>query len=64
MNKKYAPTEIQFSNEKNSNNTSSAEDSSETGLTDDERVIREDEFLGGEARVEPGPADLERIKKP
>jgi len=34
----------------------------ETGLTDDERVVREDEFLGGEPRVEPGPADLERLK--
>ena len=35
----------------------------ETGLTDDERVVREDEFLGDEPRVEPGPADLERLKK-
>lgn len=34
----------------------------ETGLTDDERVVREDEFLGDEPRVEPGPADLERLK--
>ncbi|WP_431034796.1 hypothetical protein [Pseudomonas yamanorum] len=37
-------------------------DVSETGLTDDERVVREDEFLGDEARVQPGPADLERLK--
>jgi hypothetical protein len=37
-------------------------DVSETGLTDDERVVREDEFLGDEPRVEPGPADLERLK--
>jgi hypothetical protein len=37
-------------------------DVSETGLTDDERVVREDEFLGDESRVEPGPADLERLK--
>ncbi|HEX4547963.1 hypothetical protein [Pseudomonas sp.] len=37
-------------------------DVSETGLTDDERVVREDEFLGDEPRVEPGPADLERPK--
>jgi hypothetical protein len=35
---------------------------SETGLTDDERVVREDEFLGDEPRAEPGPADLERLK--
>ncbi len=35
---------------------------SETGLTDDERVVREDKFLGDEPRVEPGPADLERLK--
>ncbi|MHA3737250.1 hypothetical protein ACXR0M_16500 [Pseudomonas sp. Eth.TT006] len=37
-------------------------DSSETGLTDDERVVREDELLGEEPRVEPGPGDLERLK--
>jgi hypothetical protein len=37
-------------------------DVSETGLTDDERVVREDKFLGDEPRVEPGPADLERLK--
>ncbi|SDO98607.1 hypothetical protein SAMN04489798_4378 [Pseudomonas arsenicoxydans] len=37
-------------------------DLSETGLTDDERVVREDKFLGDEPRVEPGPADLERLK--
>jgi hypothetical protein len=37
-------------------------DVSETGLTDDEGVVREDEFLGDEPRVEPGPADLERLK--
>jgi hypothetical protein len=37
-------------------------DVSDTGLTDDERVVREDEFLGDEPRVEPGPADLERLK--
>lgn len=36
-------------------------DVSETGLTDDERVVREDEFLGNEQRVVPGPADLERL---
>ncbi|WWL45092.1 hypothetical protein V5O39_03740 [Pseudomonas parakoreensis] len=35
---------------------------SETGLTDDERVVREDEFLCDEPRAEPGPADLERLK--
>jgi hypothetical protein len=37
-------------------------DVSETGLTDDERVIREDQILSDESRVEPGPADLERLK--
>ena len=37
-------------------------DVSKTGLTDDERVVREDKFLGDEPRVEPGPADLERLK--
>ncbi|MFJ5282769.1 hypothetical protein ACIP66_02770 [Pseudomonas sp. NPDC088429] len=37
-------------------------DVAETGLTDDERVVREDEFLGDVQRVEPGPADLERLK--
>lgn len=41
---------------------SDVSDVSETGLTDDERVVREDEFLGDEPRVEPGPADLERLK--
>ncbi|SDS31672.1 hypothetical protein [Pseudomonas prosekii] len=33
-----------------------------TGLTDDERVVRDDQFLGDESRVEPGPGDLERLK--
>lgn len=37
-------------------------DLSETGLTDDERVVRDNELLGDEPRVEPGPADLERLK--
>lgn len=37
-------------------------DQADTGLTDDERVVREDEFLGEEPRVELGPADLERLK--
>lgn len=37
-------------------------DVSETGLTDVVRVVREDEFLGDESRVEPGPGDLERLK--
>ena len=37
-------------------------DVSETGLTDDERVVREDQILTDESRVEPGPADLERLK--
>ena len=39
-----------------------ASDVSETGLTDDERVVREDQILSDESRVEPGPADLERLK--
>lgn len=38
------------------------EDFSDTGLTDDERVSREDEELGGEPRVTPGPADADRLK--
>lgn len=54
--------EIKFSEDERSEETHEPKDSVETGLTDDERVIREDEFLGDEARVEPGPADLERIK--
>ena len=62
MNKNHTSFEIQFSNENKSQDTPISEDSSETGLTDDERVIRDDEFLGNEARVEPGPADMERIK--
>lgn len=33
-----------------------------TGLTDDERVVRDDQFFGDEPRVEPGPADLERLR--
>lgn len=37
-------------------------DAAKTGLTDDERVVREDEFLRDEQRVEPGPADLKRLK--
>ncbi|MCS4313319.1 hypothetical protein FBY10_104329 [Pseudomonas sp. SJZ103] len=37
-------------------------DLADTGLTDDERVVREDELLGDEPRVEPGPSDLERLK--
>lgn len=37
-------------------------DLADTGLTDDERVVREDELPGYEPRVEPGPADLERLK--
>ncbi|MDQ3202380.1 MAG: hypothetical protein M3Q94_09480 [Pseudomonadota bacterium] len=36
---------------------------SDTGLTDDERVSRE-ESEGDGARVKPGPADLERAPTP
>lgn len=35
----------------------------EVGLTDDERVSREQGPEGGGARVEPGPADAERLPK-
>jgi hypothetical protein len=37
---------------------------SETGLTDDQRVSREDEAGGDGARVQLGPADLARVKPP
>jgi len=36
----------------------------ETGLTDDQRVSREDLSPESGARVKPGPADAERMKKP
>jgi hypothetical protein len=36
----------------------------EAGLTDDQRVSREDRSAESGARVEPGPADAERMKKP
>jgi hypothetical protein len=36
----------------------------ETGLTDDERVSREDLSPESGARVKPGPADAERMNKP
>lgn len=38
-------------------------DNSDIGLTDDERVSRE-ESEGDGARVKPGPADLERAPVP
>lgn len=53
--------DIKFSQDKQSRESENSEDSTETGLTDDERVIREDEFYSAETRVEPGPADLERL---
>ena len=37
---------------------------SDAGLTDDQRVSREDRPAESGARVEPGPADAERMKKP
>lgn len=39
------------------------EDPADTGLTDDQRVSREDEELGDEPRVTPGPADADRLTK-
>lgn len=39
------------------------ENPANTGLTDDERVSREDEELGDEPRVTPGPADADRLTK-
>lgn len=39
-------------------------DDSSVGLTDDERVSREKDTSEGGARVEPGPADAERLPKP
>lgn len=61
MNQNYDSFEIQFSERDKPQDTPA--ESSETGFTDDERVIREDEFLGDKARAEPGPADFDRIKK-
>lgn len=39
-------------------------DDSSVGLTDDERVSREKDTNGVGARVEPGPADAQRLLKP
>jgi hypothetical protein len=63
MNQKSDGVEIKFSQENQSQNapTPEASEASEAGLTDDERVIREEEFIGNEARVEPGPADFDQI---
>ena len=36
----------------------------DAGLTDDQRVSREDLSPESGARVTPGPADAERMKKP
>lgn len=47
---------------KDENDSVIGSDLPDTGLTDDERVVREDQLLGDEPRVEPGPGDLERLK--
>lgn len=41
-----------------------SEATSDAGLTDDQRVSREDLSPESGARVRPGPADAERMKKP
>lgn len=45
------------------NKPAHAADDSSVGLTDDERVSREKDANGVGARVEPGPADAQRLPK-
>lgn len=64
MNKRHATNVRPSSTENRQHEIPKANDALNAGLTDDERVSREDETFEDGARVTPGPADLERVERP